>query len=191
MERDQRAIVPSSIFWRWRTHRMRTIDLIYDTDCPNVGKTRANLLAACAALGIMPRWFGLDRPHPATPVEMRRYGSPTLLIDGTDIAGKDFTSDTTAQVGATCRLYSSPDDGIGGVPPVELIVAALKASNPIVVPTPLARKGWRSTMVTLPGIAAVMLPVGTCPACFAAYAGVLGGLGIGPLLQAEYLLPIN
>lgn len=35
-----------------------------------------------------------------------------------------------------------------------------------------------------------LLPVGTCPACFPAYAAVLSSLGLPVLLYGRYLLPI-
>lgn len=38
--------------------------------------------------------------------------------------------------------------------------------------------------------AALLLPIGTCPACWPAYAGFLGTLGLGFLLNDRYLLPV-
>jgi len=43
----------------------------------------------------------------------------------------------------------------------------------------------------LPGIGAALLPIGTCPACWPAYAGLLGSLGLGFLLDVTYLLPLT
>lgn len=43
----------------------------------------------------------------------------------------------------------------------------------------------------LPAVGASFLPVGTCPACWPAYAGVLGSLGLGFLLSSTYLLPVT
>ncbi len=46
---------------------------------------------------------------------------------------------------------------------------------------------WRSSLVALPGIGIAILPVGVCPACWPAYAGILGSLGFGFLLDTTYL----
>ncbi len=50
---------------------------------------------------------------------------------------------------------------------------------------------WRGVLAVLPGFGASLLPVGLCPACWPAYAGVLGALGLGSLLKAAYLLPVT
>ena len=49
---------------------------------------------------------------------------------------------------------------------------------------------WRRVLAVLPGIGASALPVGACPACWPAYAGVLSSLGFGFLLDSTYLLPL-
>jgi hypothetical protein len=43
----------------------------------------------------------------------------------------------------------------------------------------------------VPGIGAVLLPVGACPACWPAYAGLLGSVGLGFLLDGTYLFPLS
>jgi len=68
------------------------------------------------------------------------------------------------------------------VPPIEPIVAALLASP---------RKGWRSSLAIVPGIGAALLPKLACPACWPAYAGLLGSLGLGFLLDEAWLLPLT
>jgi len=54
-----------------------------------------------------------------------------------------------------------------------------------------SRTGWRNLLVVLPGIGASLLPVGVCPACWPAYAGLLSSLGFGFLLKTAYLLPLT
>ena len=46
---------------------------------------------------------------------------------------------------------------------------------------------WRASLATLPVIGIAILPVGVCPACWPAYAGILGSLGFGFLLDTTYL----
>jgi len=54
-------------------------------------------------------------------------------------------------------------------------------------PTP---REWRSVLATVPAVGAGLVPVGACPVCMAATAGVLSSLGLGFLLETAYLLPL-
>ena len=54
-----------------------------------------------------------------------------------------------------------------------------------------ATDGWRGLLGVLPGLAAALLPVGTCPACWPAYAAVLGSVGLGFLFTETYMLPVT
>ena len=96
------------------------VELVYDRDCPNVHEARAVLLRAFALVGVAPAWVEWDRTAPGTPDSAKGYGSPTILVDGTDIA------DAQPSVEADCcRLYSDGKTGFRGVPAVEQIVVAL------------------------------------------------------------------
>lgn len=55
------------------------------------------------------------------------------------------------------------------------------------------RKGfdWGSGLAVVPGILAAMLPRMACPACWPAYAGLLGAAGLPVLLDAAWLLPLT
>ncbi len=164
---------------------MAAVDLIYERDCPHVAQTRAHLLAAFAEVGLAPRWLEWDRAESATPSELRCYGSATILVNGHDVAGLE-----PAQADSNCRLYEMPSGELAGVPPVTLIASALLSHRrPSTVPPP--RPGWRSSLATLPAIGAALLPVGACPVCVAAYAGVFSALGLGALLQTRYALPLT
>src|SRR5438105_474523 len=98
---------------------MPEIILLFDADCPNASAARAVLREALERAGIEPRWVEHDRGALGTPERFLRYGSPTILVDGTDIAGE-----AAEPVVAACRVYS---DALGfrGVPPVETILAAI------------------------------------------------------------------
>ena len=68
------------------------------------------------------------------------------------------------------------------IPPAEMIASALGRER---------RPGWRGLLSVVPGIGASVLPVGVCPACWPAYAGLLSTLGLGFLLETRYLIPIT
>lgn len=104
------------------TYRM---ELVYDRDCPNVDAVRAALRCACAVMGIAPTWEEWDRNAQDSPGYVRGYGSPTILVEGQDVAGAEPHADANC-----CRLYNSNAGGLRGVPPVEQIVAAMRRSTP-------------------------------------------------------------
>jgi hypothetical protein len=99
---------------------MRDVVLLYEPSCPNVRAARSNLLRAFSLLNLPPSWREVDLEAPDTPEEWRMLGSPTILVDGTDVGG------SAPAGGATCRLYEH-DGQIGHVPSVERIVAHLGA----------------------------------------------------------------
>lgn len=55
------------------------------------------------------------------------------------------------------------------------------------------RKRWKRvrSLVVAPGVVLGLLPVGFCPACWPAYAGVLSTIGLGFLLSSRYLFPLT
>ena len=165
------------------------VELVYDSDCPNVTATRAALLQAFAQAGLPASWTEWNRKSPDSPESVRAYGSPTILVDGADVAG--------AEPGAGadhCRVYVDRENRFRGVPPVEGIAAALMTANHDAAPSgarATAPDGWRGLLGVLPGLAAALLPVGTCPACWPAYAAVLGSVGLGFLFTETYLLPLT
>jgi len=160
------------------------VELIYDADCPNIDAARAALLRGMAEAGLPPAWMEWDRRAPESPPHARHYGSPTILVDGRDVAGADPGHGADA-----CRVYENEPGGLSGVPPVERIAAALRGTG--VRATSRADRFWLRPLAALPGAGAALLPVGFCPACWPAYAAVLGAVGLGFLLEAEYLLPIT
>jgi hypothetical protein len=155
------------------------VELIYDKDCPNVSVARAQLQRAFSATRIPPHWREWDRSAPNTPHHVRRYGSPTILVDGRDVAGMEPCDDQDS-----CRVY--PDSGaLQRVPNLESICAALTSSSPRA-----ANSRWGSVLATVPGIGLAMLPTLACPACWPAYVGLLSSLGLSLLLDERYLMPL-
>jgi hypothetical protein len=92
------------------------IQLLYFPGCPHVGMARQVLQEALAQLDGAPAVVEIDVTDPSTPAELRGWGSPTILIDGRDVAGGRAS-------GACCRLY--PESGRKGAPSLAAIRAAL------------------------------------------------------------------
>ena len=164
---------------------MLRVELIYDLDCPNVQEARKALLKGLTEAGRWPSWTEWDRKSPDSPPHVKRYGSPTILVDGRDVMGVE-----PADGSERCRVYDHGLGVLGGTPPVSRIVAALGSSR-AVASERLGRtgSGWWRSMLSLPGVGAALLPIGHCPACWPAYAAILGSFGLGFLLDSTYLLP--
>jgi hypothetical protein len=103
---------------------MTRVELIYDTDCPNVQSARRVLLEGFGLAGVRPSWTEWDRQSPEGPDYVRRYGSPTILVDGGDIAGV-----MPDDGGSSCRLYHNGSGAFGGAPSIEQVAAALRAGH--------------------------------------------------------------
>ena len=166
---------------------MPRVELIYDTDCPNVRHARKALLEGFSEVGLQPSWTEWDRKSPESPAYARRYGSPTILVNGRDVAGAEPTEGSDS-----CRIYDHGLGGVKGVPPVQAIASALGNGGRSTVGRAAGRGPGRwGFLASLPGVGAGLLPVGVCPACWPAYAGILGSLGLGFLLESAYLLPVT
>lgn len=169
---------------------MLKVELIYDTDCPNAKEARAQLLRAFAETELPPRWQEWDRGAPESPVYVRAYGSPTILVNGQDV------THASPFAGADrCRLYMDKSGQSRGVPSVEEITSALlRAKEVASLDTKTAamhKTSWRSTLTVLPGIGIALIPKLTCPVCWPAYAGLLSLLGLGFVNYTTYLLPLT
>lgn len=77
----------------------RKVDLVYFDGCPNADDARANLRAVLAAGS----WREWDLSSSETPDRFRRYGSPTVLVDGRDVTGDGGTTG-----GVACRADGAP-----------------------------------------------------------------------------------
>ena len=152
------------------------VRLLYFAGCPNVDATRENLHRAVAQCGCRVRVEEIDTADPDIPERLRSWGSPTVLVGGMDVAG------TRGATGASCRLYPGAD-GAHGAPSVEAIAAALRRARSL-------RWSWLRSTASLPAAILPLLPSTTCPACVAAYAGVLSTLGLGILLTERALAPL-
>ncbi len=164
---------------------MSSVEFVYEETCPFIGATRSRLIAAFQEAEMRPQWTEWATNDPDAPAYVRAYGSPTILVDGQDIADVP-----TEEAENCCRIYSS-EIKMQGVPPLDMIVDALK--NRMDAPPP-AKKGGRGFILkaaTLPTIMVVLLPKLTCPACWPAYAGFLSAVGVGFVNYTPYLMPLT
>jgi hypothetical protein len=161
---------------------MIRVELIYDSDCPNVVGTRENLVRAFAQAAIAARWKEWERSNPQTPEYVRRFGSPAILINGQDIG--DFNGDSVP----SCRLYGMGAVSSSGIPPVALIEKALKRGN---IQSDGTLHSVRPHLPLIPAILIALLPNLACPACWPAYTGLMSALVLGFLVRTEFLLPLT
>ena len=99
---------------------MPAVELLYDADCPNVNRAREQLFRAFAKAGLEARWREWHADDTEAPAYVRGFGSPTILVDGMDVAGAEPGEGTQS-----CRLYGHPGDERRGAPSVDTIVVAL------------------------------------------------------------------
>lgn len=80
------------------------IELVYFEGCPNAGQARENIRAAVAEAFDEPvDWAEWDLLADSTPDDFKRYGSPTVLVDGHDVTG-----DGTGNSAMACRADGAP-----------------------------------------------------------------------------------
>lgn len=161
-----------------------TVELIYDRDCPHVGQTRANLMQALSQTHLPVKWVEREKSSPDSPEYVTRYGSPTVLVNGHDIAASNEIA------APCCRLYYSESGRPCGAPGTELIRAALSRLGSIGT-TDVRRRGIRHSVLAMPGIGVALLPKLACPLCWPAYAALVSALGLGFLLTAAVLFWIT
>ncbi len=91
------------------------IELLVFANCPLADAARASLKQALAELSIT-AYEEIDILDPATPDELRGWGSPTILVGGKDVTGAPKGD------GVGCRVYQEP----GRVPSLATIVASIR-----------------------------------------------------------------
>jgi mercuric ion transport protein len=106
------------------------VELIYDHTCPHVGIARDRLRAALAAVGLPAVWQEWERSAGDAPHYARQWGSPTILIDGHDVAATD-AGPTTLDGTAGCRVYADQAGRLEGAPALSSIIVALFGHTPL------------------------------------------------------------
>ncbi len=79
------------------------IELVYFDGCPNASRARDNLREAVEASGQDVTWSEWDLMEESTPADYRRFGSPTVLVDGEDVTGENVGTQAMA-----CRADGAP-----------------------------------------------------------------------------------
>ena len=133
------------------------VELIYDADCPNVTQARSLLIKAFTRTGVSARWLEWERTAPESPEYARSRGSPTILVEGQDVAG-----DSTISGSGACRIYNDDQGKLSGTPPLEAVCAALTKAAPV---NPLKKSRWQTLAASFPALGVALLPKLTCPLC--------------------------
>ncbi len=79
------------------------IELVYFEGCPNASQARDNLREAVDASDEGLTWSEWDLMAESTPPDFRRFGSPTVLVNGEDVTGENVSSEAMA-----CRADGAP-----------------------------------------------------------------------------------
>ena len=101
------------------------IELIYDADCPNINRARAMIEAALIELGAALVWTEWDREAANIPQEYKRFGSPTVLVNGQDVGCDEMES--ALPIAKSCRVYVE-GECMCGAPSARLIVTAINGA---------------------------------------------------------------
>ena len=135
------------------------IQLLHFQGCPNVDAAREALRKAMAAEKVDVVVEEIDVEASDAPAWARGWGSPTILIDGNDVAGQEPSES------ASCRLYA------GGVPSVDAIRSRLVTSR-----GPAAKR----SRMALPMFGAVTAAIAASACCLVpAVLAIVGVSGVG------------
>lgn len=93
------------------------VDLGYFAGCPHVDAARRAIRSALSAEGLETGWSEWDCDDTRTPGPLRRYGSPTVLVNGRDVVPAPAD-------GNCCRVYTE-EAGWRHAPSVAAIRSAL------------------------------------------------------------------
>ena len=107
---------------------------MYDTGCPNTEGARELLSRVLQEVGVPAVWTEWCTDDPRCPEDRRRMGSPTILVNGKDVApGPHPWAASGPGDGPMCRVYRDGDT-VSGLPPRDRVLAAVsRAVGPDVV----------------------------------------------------------
>ena len=163
---------------------MSSVEFIYEKDCPSVESTRSQLIQVFSKLKIKPHWVEWEISDTSAPDYVRRYGSPTILINGKDVDESENSLNPQQ-----CRLYINSDNTMSGVPPIENIIKAIQAAT-IENKYNYFFTGSGLNLAAIPAILFALLPKLICPFCWPLYTGLLGSIGINFINYTPYLFPL-
>lgn len=96
------------------------IEILYFDGCPNHGQTLQLVREVTGTLGLSIEVREIEVVGPEEAESLRFLGSPSVRVDGCDI---EPGADARTEFNFGCRMY-----GARGVPPRDMLVAALEAS---------------------------------------------------------------
>ena len=98
------------------------VELLYFDGCPSHERLLPRLRELVHEAGIADEVAVRRIESPEAAVAERFLGSPTVRVNGVDVA------DRRGDFGLKCRLYSTPD-GLQGSPPAEWVAQALRTAS--------------------------------------------------------------
>jgi hypothetical protein len=102
-----------------------SVELVFDVTCPNVDQARTAIQEALRAIGAPPEWTEWDHEADGTPEAYRALGSPTVLVNGRDVAsGENPIPDANS-----CRVYVDACGCLCGAPSAQQIVRAIRSTQ--------------------------------------------------------------
>jgi len=107
---------------------MPKVEFLYWADCPSHERALALLREVMAEEQIQAPIEIVEVKTEAEAEQYQFYGSPTIRIDGGDIAP---LTEYSIMPSLTCRAYRRADGRISPLPPRELIVAAFRRASTI------------------------------------------------------------
>ncbi len=104
------------------------VELVYDPGCPNVDATRDVLTRVLRGIDVPAVWTEWRTDDPTCPPAYLGYGSPTVLVNGDDVApGPHPWAPREKGDGPRCRVYRD-GDSVSGTPPESLVSSAVQAA---------------------------------------------------------------
>jgi hypothetical protein len=102
------------------------VELIYDPGCPNLVDAREVLARALRDAGMPTVWTEWNSDDPACPARARGLGSPSILVNGKDVApGPHPWAQREPGQGPRCRIYEDESGKLVGVPPLAQVARAI------------------------------------------------------------------
>ncbi len=102
------------------------VELIYDPGCPHVDGAREVLTRALQDAGIPAVWTEWNSDDPSCPEYARGRGSPTILVNGKDVApGPHPWAKREPGDGPRCRIYHDEGGQATETPPLERVARSI------------------------------------------------------------------
>jgi hypothetical protein len=106
-------------------NRLMKIELLTFPACPNAKPARELLHSVLDSLGIREKVLPVEVENEEAARRLRFLGSPSIHVNGEDIEAPR-RGDSPA---FSCRIYRDEQGRMAGVPPRQLIEAALRSSS--------------------------------------------------------------